>query len=119
MSKRPEETTSEQFERRLIVAIDVNKKMAAFMADGVPVDSEDVLDVMSDHHDWATEYLKKDRTTYLRLAHKCRTDDRFEGIYGQYAAGLSQYMADAIEAYANARLTDDIEDTGWPESRDK
>jgi uncharacterized membrane-anchored protein YjiN (DUF445 family) len=110
MSKRPDETTSEQFERRLVVAAETNKKLVEFMKAGVPASSEEVLDVVANHHDWTTEFIRRDQSTYLKLANKYRTDDRFEGLYKSYADGLAAYLADAIEAYALARLTDDIED---------
>lgn len=107
MAGKHEETTSEQFQKRLEMAIEVNQKMAALMAAGVAATSDEALDVMATHHAWVVEYLAKDQKTYLLLANKYRTDDRFNGIYDEYAKGLATYMGDAIEAYAKARLTDD------------
>lgn len=116
MAGQHEETTTEQFAARLRTAVDVNKKMAEFMENGTPADSEEVLDVMSEHHGWVTEYLRRDQKTYMLLAKKYRTDNRFAGIYDEYRDGLALYMGDAIEAYALARLTDDIpEDEETPD----
>lgn len=115
MAGQHEETTTEQFAARLKTAVDVNQKMAAFMKDGVPADSEEVLDVMAEHHGWVVEYLRRDQKTYLLLANKYRTDSRFDGIYSEYGDGLAKYMGDAAEAYALARLTDDVEDEVTPD----
>lgn len=110
MAGKHEETTSEQFQKRLDMATEVNKKMAAFMTSGVAATSDEALEVMAMHHAWVVEYLAKDRKTYLLLADKYRTDDRFNGIYDEYAKGLAAYMGDAIEAYAKKFLTDEQQD---------
>lgn len=116
LKNKHEETTTEQFAARLESAIGVNRKMAEFMANGVPADSEEVLEIMETHHGWVVEYLRRDQSTYLKLADKYRTDNRFSGIYNEYREGLAHYMGDAIEAYALARLTDDIpEDEETPD----
>jgi hypothetical protein len=104
MSGKEEETTTEQFQKRLDMAISVNKRLAALQERGVPANSEDALDIIADHHQWVQEYLAKDQKTYLLLADKYRSDHRFEGLYNEYYPGLSHYMGDAIEAYAKARL---------------
>jgi hypothetical protein len=110
MAGKNEETTSEQFQKRLEMAIEVNQKMAALLAAGTAATSDEALKVMAMHHEWVVEYLAKDQKTYLLLADKYRTDDRFHGLYEGYAAGLAHYMGDAIEAYAKARLTDETDD---------
>lgn len=99
-----EETTTEQFARRLVLATEINTKLAAAMAAGTSHESEEVLELISKHHSWAVEFIPKDKGTYLKLASRYRTDDRFEGLYNQYAQGLAKYMADAMEAYAHAHL---------------
>jgi hypothetical protein len=108
-NKGPEETTTEQFARRLVLAAEINQKLAALKAAGTSHESEEVQDLIAKHHSWAIEFIPKDRTTYIKLANKYRNDDRFDGLYNQYAEGLARYMGDAIEVYANSKLTDDQE----------
>jgi hypothetical protein len=105
LSNQPDETTSEQFQRRIDSAIDVNTKMAKLMQAGISASSDEATEIMAGHHSWVCEYLASDKATYLLLANKYREDDRFNGIYDEYAKGLAPFMGDAIQAYAEAKLT--------------
>ena len=107
-NKGPEETTTEQFERRLVLAAEINQKLAAALAAGTSYESEEVQQLIGKHHSWAVEFIPKDKKTYLKLAARYRSDARFDGLYRQYADGLASYMADAMEVYANSQLPDEI-----------
>ena len=116
MAGQHEETTSEQFAQRLKVAAEINTKLAALMADGVPPEDERVLNLLTGHHEWVTQYLKRDKSTYIALGKKYISDDRFEGVYKEYGPGLANYMGLGIIAYAEARLTDNLDDDVDPAS---
>lgn len=109
-----EETTSEQFARRLELAISVNRRLAVLMEEGAPVEDPRVQECIKDHHSWVTEYIKRSRSAYLVVADKYRTDDRFPGLYKSYKEGLAEYMGDAIQYYAEQNLIDDPDDTYDP-----
>lgn len=103
-----EQTTSEKFEERLIAAANINKKIAALMADGVDPTDDRVLEELKAHHRWVIEYLRRDKKTYTLLGNRYISDDRFEGVYREYAEGLAAYMGTGIIAYAEKFLTDDL-----------
>ncbi|WP_194892661.1 MerR family transcriptional regulator [Catenulispora pinisilvae] len=81
-------------------------RMAEFMAAGTPVDDPVVLDEVDGHYRGICIWWTPNRTAYKCLGQMYVDDERFKANFLKIAEGLAEYQAEAMAAYADARLTD-------------
>ena len=81
-------------------------RMAEFMAAGVPVDDPAVQDEVHKHWQGICTWWTPNRTAYICLGRMYVDDERFKANYDKIAEGLAAYQAEAMAAYAEARLSD-------------
>jgi MerR family transcriptional regulator, thiopeptide resistance regulator len=83
----------------------INRDMAAAMAAGTPVDDPAVQAVVARHHAWVCRFWTPDRQAYIGLGRLYVDDERFTANIDRAGAGLSVYLRDAIEVYAQNNLS--------------
>ena len=82
----------------------VNRRLAALMDAGRPVDDPEVLDAVDAHYRWVSRFWTPDRESYPGLGRLYTDDPRFRAHYEEVRPGLAEYLRDAMAAYASARL---------------
>jgi hypothetical protein len=83
----------------------VHDGLAGLLAAGVPVDDARVQQLIDDHFQVTSLFWTPTRQTYLGLAQTYQDDDRFARSIGGDHPGLVGYLHDAMNVYANTRLS--------------
>lgn len=84
----------------------VEVEMAKALADGLPHDSQAVMDLMRRHHAWVGRFWGRipEREAYVGLGRLYQDQPDFRARYDGRAAGLTDYLAAAMEAFAAKTL---------------
>ncbi|UGT40376.1 MerR family transcriptional regulator [Nocardia yamanashiensis] len=87
----------------LDIAADYGRAHAA----GLPVDSDEVLEIVQRHYDWVTLGWQGKRPKpeeFTGLGEMYVADPRFAANYDKHEAGTAVYVRDAMRAFAATRL---------------
>jgi DNA-binding transcriptional MerR regulator len=80
---------------------DVEARFAAALAAGVPADSEQAMDIAEEHRQQISRnFYDCPPEMHAGLGRMYVEDERFTAHYEQRAAGLAQYVSDAVQANA-------------------
>ena len=80
---------------------DVEARFAAALAAGVPADSEQAMDLAEEHRQQISRnFYDCPPQVHAGLGRMYVEDERFAAHYEQRAAGLAQYVSDAVQANA-------------------
>ncbi|MET0740214.1 MAG: MerR family transcriptional regulator [Candidatus Nanopelagicales bacterium] len=83
---------------------DVEQRIAERMRDGVPADDARVLDVLDEHIAVVRRFWSPDAASYAGLGDMYAEHPEFRARYEAVASGLSQFLRDGMQAYAEQRL---------------
>jgi MerR family transcriptional regulator, thiopeptide resistance regulator len=86
---------------------DVERRLAAAMADGVPADSAAAMDLAEEHRQQISRnFYDCSPEMHAGLGRMYVEDERFTAHYEQIAPGLAQYVSAAVQANAARRSGD-------------
>lgn len=83
----------------------VDGKVLELMRAGVAPDAQQALDVVDEHYRMIIQHWTPNRDSYTGLGQLYVEDPQYRARYDAQAAGLAEYLRDAIAAYASQRLT--------------
>ena len=85
----------------------VEAGLAKALADGLPADSEAVRALIRRHHAWVANHWRRrpEREAYIGLGQLYLDHPDFRARYDARQAGLTEYLAEAMRAFAEAELT--------------
>ena len=83
----------------------VHQGLAGLLAAGVPVADGRVQQLIDEHYQVTSLFWAPTRQTYLGLAQTYQDDERFARSIGGDNPGLVSYLRDAMNIYANSRLS--------------
>lgn len=82
----------------------VVERIAELFDAGVAVDDQRMLDAIDEHYKLICRFWTPNREAYIGLGQLYVDDERFARNYESVRTGLTAYLRDGMEAYANARL---------------
>lgn len=105
--QRQRSMLAEQFRARTNALLELEERMATAMAGGLAPDSEEALILVAEHRQ-ALSAVSFDVSPaqHFIISRGYVSDARFREHYESRAAGLAQWLADAIEAHARAEGID-------------
>jgi MerR family transcriptional regulator, thiopeptide resistance regulator len=83
----------------------VTNRIADLYDAGVPASDPRVVDAVDGHYRLVSRFWTPDRESYTGLGQMYVDDPRFAKNYEDVRPGLTAYLRDAMQAYADARLT--------------
>ena len=99
--RRTSSYTKEDWVRIKAEGEDVEARFAAALAAGVPADSEQAMDIAEEHRQQISRnFYDCPPEMHAGLGRMYVEDERFTAHYEQRAAGLAQYVSDAVQANA-------------------
>ncbi|MFI0419412.1 MerR family transcriptional regulator [Spongiactinospora sp. 9N601] len=100
-----ESSSPEELERMQREATAALVRMAGLMEAGTPVDDPAVFTELDAHYAQMTKFWTPSAEEYACFGAMQAEDERFRAGYERVAAGLAEFMRDAMAAYAAARLS--------------
>lgn len=99
-------TSPADFQARQAEQEAIEAGMIQALAAGLPADSAAVQDLMRRHHAWVAAWwgVAPDRARFAGLGQMYVDDPEFRGRYDGLARGLSEYLAAAMDAFADKAL---------------
>jgi ribonuclease BN (tRNA processing enzyme) len=82
----------------------ISQGIAEAMAAAEPAVGERVQSLIAEHYRWVCAFWTPNREAYIGLGQMYVADERFKTHYEQIAAGLAEFMHEAMTEYANAHL---------------
>jgi len=83
---------------------EISDAYSALLAAEVAVDAPEVLELTDRHYRWICLSWTPNRESYTGLGGLYVDSPKFKSMFDAQAAGLAEYVRDAIAAYARARL---------------
>ncbi len=68
-------------------------------------DSKEVQDLVKIHYNWVSVFWVPKKDAYIGLGQMYVSDPRFTQNYDKYAPGCAQFMAEAMQIYAEQNLS--------------
>lgn len=95
------------FDRSQAEIADILGDLAKAMADALPADSEHVREVVRRLHAWVTRSWVQapNRAAFVGLANLYAEHPEFRALYEGRAAGLTDYMTEAMRGFAETELS--------------
>ncbi|WP_199536729.1 TipAS antibiotic-recognition domain-containing protein [Spongiactinospora gelatinilytica] len=100
-----ESSSPEELERMQREATAALVRMAGLMEAGTPVDDPAVFTELDAHYAQMAKFWTPSAEEYASFGAMQAEDERFRAEYERVAAGLAEFMRDAMAAYAAARLS--------------
>jgi len=99
--------TQAQFDGLMAEVDEIEAAMARGMADGLPADSDTVRALVRRHHGWVGKSWNARPTAerYAGLSRMYEDHPDFRARYEGRAAGLTEYLGEAMRAFAEKELT--------------
>lgn len=83
----------------------ITKALAEAMAAGEAAGGERIQALIAEHYNWICAFWTPNREAYIGLGAMYAADERFKAHYEKFAAGLAEFMSEAMTSYANAHLS--------------
>jgi DNA-binding transcriptional MerR regulator len=84
---------------------DATAKLAELAKAGLAADDPRVLDAVAAHHEWLQQHWTPNAESYTGLGRLYADEERFRARYEAVQPGLADFLADAMAAYASARMS--------------
>ncbi|MDE2386794.1 MAG: MerR family transcriptional regulator [Actinomycetales bacterium] len=82
----------------------ITSALAEAMAVGEAAGGERIQSLIAEHYQWTCAFWTPNREAYIGLGAMYVADERFKAHYEKFAAGLAEFMREAMTSYANAHL---------------
>ncbi|MDR9363113.1 MAG: TipAS antibiotic-recognition domain-containing protein [Microbacteriaceae bacterium] len=82
----------------------VNENLVRCQSMGLEPHTAEVQKVVRQHFIWANAVWDLDKVAYLKLSEMYRNEPRYNGYYERISPGLGEYLATAMQSYANSML---------------
>ena len=82
----------------------VNKDLVTAIENGSGADSADVQAMIARHHAWVSHFWTPDAAAYAGLGQLYLDHPDFRAFYGKYDSRLVDFLAEAMQIYANEKL---------------
>ena len=70
-----------------------------------PAESKEVQDLIKIHYNWVSVFWVPTKDAYIGLGQMYVSDPRFTQNYDKYAPGCAEFMAQAMQIYAEQNLS--------------
>ena len=96
---------SKDVQKKLFEAGSENiEKIASAFIDKQDATSKQVQSLINMHYQWVSNFWKPSKAAYIGLGKLYVEDPRFTINYDKYAPGCAEFMADAMQIYAQENL---------------
>lgn len=82
----------------------ITERLAIEFQAGKSFDSDDVQSLVAEHYSWITNFWTPNQQAYRGLGEMYVADERFAANYESLAVGLADFMRQAMNHFAFARL---------------
>lgn len=82
----------------------ITSALAEAMVAGEAAGGERIQSLIAEHYKWICAFWTPSREAYIGLGEMYVADERFKAHYEKFAAGLAEFMREAMSSYANAHL---------------
>ena len=82
----------------------ITAALAEAMGSGELAGGERIQSLIAEHYSWICNFWTPNREAYIGLGEMYASDERFKAHYEEFAAGLAEFMREAMTSYANAHL---------------
>ena len=82
----------------------ISAALAEAMLAGESAGGERIQSLIAQHYSWICNFWTPNREAYIGLGEMYVSDERFKAHYEEFAAGLAEFMREAMTSYANAHL---------------
>jgi hypothetical protein len=83
----------------------ITQALAEAMVGGEAAGGERIQSLIAEHYRWICAFWTPTREAYIGLGAMYADDERFKAHYEKFAAGLAEFMREAMTSYANAHLS--------------